>query len=203
MGNRAFYKRAPSSDIQGIASTNVPAYSNHGTYSFRENYLYGVYTGVQWQCVEFARRWLLLRKSCTFSDVDIAANIWTNIPYVERVTDGKKLSLIAHPNGSKKKPQKDSFLIYPRSRRMYVGHIAVITNVDQNYVYIAEQNHEFHYWSADYARRAPLIFTDNGYFIDDDYKLYGWMEIEGNEQLQPLNESTIPRILRKYQTSDE
>ncbi|CAF3684876.1 unnamed protein product [Rotaria sp. Silwood1] len=49
MGNGALDKRAPSSHIQGIASTNVPAYSNHGTNSFRENYLYGVYTGVQWQ----------------------------------------------------------------------------------------------------------------------------------------------------------
>ncbi|CAF1206463.1 unnamed protein product [Rotaria magnacalcarata] len=203
MGNGGLYKRAPSSDIQGIASTNVPAYSNHGTYSFRENYLYGVYTGVQWQCVEFARRWLLLRKSCIFSDIDIASNIWKNISYVERVTDGKKFRLIAHPNGSSKMPQKNSFLIYPRTRRMPVGHIAVITDVDQNYVYIAEQNHEFHYWSTDYARRAPIIVTHGGYYIDDDYELYGWMEIEGSEQLQPLNESSIQRILRKYQTSEE
>ncbi|CAF1236729.1 unnamed protein product [Rotaria sordida] len=109
----------------------------------------------------------------------------------------------SHPNGSKKKPQKDSFIIYPRGRGMPFGHIAVITNVDQDYVYIAEQNHEFHYWSADYARRASTIFTDDGYFIDDDYNLYGWMDIEGNDQLQPLNESSISRILRKYQTFDE
>lgn len=203
MGNGTFFRRVPSSDIQGIASINVPAYSNHGTYSYRANYLYGIYTGVQWQCVEFARRWLLLRKSCIFPDVDIASNIWKDIPYVERVTDGKKFRLIPHPNGSKQMPQKDSFLIYPRGRGMPVGHIAVIVRVDQNYVYIAEQNHEFHYWSADYARSAPIIYQDGGYYIDDDYKLYGWMEIEGNNQLEPLNESSVRRILNKYQSSDD
>ncbi|CAF1437630.1 unnamed protein product [Rotaria sp. Silwood1] len=204
MGNGALDKRAPSSHIQGIASTNVPAYSNHGTNSFRENYLYGVYTGVQWQCVEFARRWLLLRKGCIFSNIDIASKIWQYISYVERVTDSKKFRLIPHSNGSKKKPQKDSFLIYPRSLRMRVGHIAVITNVDRNYVYIAEQNRGFHYWSSDYARRVPLIYThDDGYFIDDNCKLYGWMEIENNDQLQPLNASNIQQILEKYQTFDE
>ncbi|CAF1307812.1 unnamed protein product [Rotaria sordida] len=204
MGNGASYKRAPSSGIQGVASTNVPAYSNHGTYLFRKNYLYGIYTGIQWQCVEFARRWLLLRKSCIFSNIDMASNIWKYISYVERVTDGKKFQLIPHPNGSKKKPQKDSFLIYPRNRRMRAGHIAVITNVDRKYVYLAEQNRGFHYWSTDYARRAPLIFThEDGYFINDDYELYGWLEIESNHQLQPLNKSNSQQILRKYQTFDE
>lgn len=200
MGAGGAYGSAPSSEIQGIASTNVPAYSNHRTYSYRGNYVYGVYTGVQWQCVEFARRWLLMRKTCTFADVDIASNIWKDISYVERVTDGKKFRLITYPNGSKKVPQKGSFLIYPRGRGMPVGHIAVITDVDKNYVYIAEQNHEFHYWSADYARRVPLIYKDGSYYIDDDYTLYGWMEIENNHQLEPLNESSIQRISKRYQT---
>ncbi|CAF4852610.1 unnamed protein product, partial [Rotaria sp. Silwood1] len=189
MGNGGIFNCARPSEIQGIASTNVPAYTNRRTSPSHANYLYGVYTGVKWQCVEFARRWLLLRKSCIFSDIYIASNIWIHITYVERVTDGKKFRLIPHRNGSKKKPKKDSFLIYPRSRRMRVGHIAVITDVDENYVYIAEQNHKSHYWSADYARRVPLTFIDGGYYINDNYDLYGWMEIEDSDQLQPLNES--------------
>ena len=198
MGNGSFYNRASSNSVQGVAPGDVPAYSNHRVFSFRGNYLYGIYTGIQWQCVEFARRWLLLRKSCTFPDIDIAANIWNTLSYVERVTDGKKFRLIGHQNGSNNRPKQDSFLVYPRSRQMSVGHVAVITNIDQDYVYIAEQNNNFHHWPSNYARRAPISVRNGCYYIDDDFTLYGWMEIEGSNHLQPLKEADASMILEKY-----
>ena len=92
----------PLHEVEGIASTNVPAYSNRKSSIFNigQHYVHGVYTGFQWQCVEYARRWLLLRKSCTFGDVPCACNIWNDIPHVERVTDGKIFRLRAVANGS-------------------------------------------------------------------------------------------------------
>src|SRR4051794_5089245 len=109
----------PFNEIEGIASTNVPAYSNRNSNIFRigRQYLHGIYTGYQWQCVEFARRWLLLRKSCVFKDIPCACDIWSDVPYIERVTDGQQFPLRRVANGSSEPPKKDSLLIYKRSLR--------------------------------------------------------------------------------------
>ncbi|CAF0759103.1 unnamed protein product [Rotaria sp. Silwood1] len=190
----------PFNEIEGIASTNVPAYSNKKSQYFRceRHYVYGVFTGYQWQCVEFARRWLLMRKSCTFKDIPCASNIWTDLSYIERITDGQHFSLHSVPNGSSELPKKDSLLIYRRSKKMTYGHVAIITDVTSDYVYITEQNNLYHYWPGDYARRERLRFDNGNYYIDDEDPIYGWMEIENNDELKPFDESNINNILQKY-----
>jgi len=190
----------PFHEIEGIASTNVPAYSNRNSNIFRvgRQYLHGIYTGYQWQCVEYARRWLLLRKSCIFKDIPCACDIWSDVPYIERVTDGQQFPLRRVANGSSEPPKKDSLLIYTRSLRLPFGHVAIITDVVPGYVHIAEQNNLYHYWPGDYARRVPLRFENGLYYIDDRDKIYGWMEIEDNGQLQPFDESNKDKILQQY-----
>lgn len=190
----------PFNEIEGIASINVPAYSNRNSSIFNigRHYIHGIYTGYQWQCVEFARRWLLLRKSCIFRDIGSACDIWHSVQYIERVTDGQRFSLRLVPNGSEESPTKDSILIYHRSRKMPFGHVAIITNVEPSYVYIAEQNNLYNYWPGDYARREPLRFENGRYYIDDEHKIYGWMEIQDNDHLQPFDESSKEKILPQY-----
>jgi trypanothione synthetase/amidase len=190
----------PFNEIEGTASTNVPAYSNRNGSNFNigRHYFHGIYTGFQWQCVEYARRWLLIRKSCVFKDVLCACNIWSNVRYIERVTDGQQFPLRAVANGSPEPPKKDSLLIYARSLRMPYGHVAIITDVVADHVHIAEQNNLYTYWSGDYARRASLRFQNGLYYIDDGDKIYGWMEIEDNGQLQPFDESNKDNILQQY-----
>ncbi|CAF1236837.1 unnamed protein product [Rotaria magnacalcarata] len=194
----------PFNEMEGIASTNVPAYSNKKTdyFSSDRNYVYGIFTGYQWQCVEFARRWLLMRKSCTFRDIPCASNIWTDIPCIERVTDGQCFRLSSVPNGSKEPPKKHSLLIYSRSHKMPYGHVAIITNVTSSYVDIAEQNNLYHYWPGDYARRERLRLYNGRYFIDDEDPIYGWMKIENDHELQPFDESNIDNILPQYRESE-
>ncbi|CAF1554843.1 unnamed protein product, partial [Adineta steineri] len=53
----------PFNTVQGTASTNVHAYSNGDDdfFSVEHHYLHGIFMGFKWQCVEFARRWLLMR----------------------------------------------------------------------------------------------------------------------------------------------
>ena len=191
---------APFNEIEGVASTNVPAYSNRNSSVFKLNrhYVHGICTGYQWQCVEFARRWLLMRKSCIFQDISSACNIWNDVLHIERVTDGQQFPLRPVANGSSEVPKKDSLLIYARSRRMPFGHVAIITNVLSDCVHIAEQNNLYKYWSSDYARQAPLRFENNLYYIDDNDKIYGWMEIQDDGQLQPFNESDKDKILQQY-----
>jgi glutathionylspermidine synthase len=192
-------KIASFNEIQGIASTNVPAYSNQNDdfISFEGFYIHGIFTGFKWQCVEYARRWLLLRKSCIFENVGSAADMWQKLIYVECVTDGRKFSVKTHSNGSPHKPKCDTFLIYPRDEEIPFGHIAVICEVQEDFIRVAEQNYQFRYWSSNYSRQIPMIKRNDLYYIEDYYKVYGWMEIENNDQLKPLNQT----VLQKYQQS--
>jgi trypanothione synthetase/amidase len=182
--------------VLGIASSNVPAYSNGDDdfFSNERHYFHGIVTGYKWQCVEYARRWLLLRKTCTFQSIGAAHDAWNELSHIERVTDGQKFSLIPHPNGSSNLPKKDSFLIYPRCGDLPFGHIAVITEVGRDYIRIAEQNYRFHRWAGNYARQIPMVFRDGRYNMKDYYKINGWMEIVENEELQPLDESSLELI---------
>ncbi|CAF2786713.1 unnamed protein product [Rotaria sp. Silwood2] len=198
---RSLSEFAPFNEILGTASTNVPAYSNHSDefFSIERNFLHGIFTGIKWQCVEYARRWLLLRKGCVFKNVPCAADIWSQVNTIERVTDAKHFSLKCHPNGSSEPPTIDSLLIYSRSEEQPVGHIAIICGVGPNYVRIAEQNNKFHFWDNDYAREIPLEYKDGLYYIEDEDPISGWIEIEDHHQLEPFHESHISSILQQYQ----
>ncbi|CAF1125392.1 unnamed protein product [Rotaria sp. Silwood1] len=194
-------KVIPFNKVQGVASTNVHAYSNGDGefFSVERHYLHGIFMGFKWQCVEFARRWLLMRKSCIFPPVPHAADMWNDLKYVERVTDGKKFPVKVFPNGSPHKPKPDSLLIYARNDELTFGHVAVICDVVPNFIRIAEQNYIYHSWSDNYAREIPLIIKDNCYFIEDEDDICGWIEIDDNDELQPLDETRLDTILKQYQ----
>jgi trypanothione synthetase/amidase len=63
------------------------------------------------------------------------------------------------------------------------------------------QNNKFHYWQGEYAREIPVIIKDGLYYIEDEDEIYGWMEIEDNNQLKPLDELGINAILSQYKQS--
>ena len=186
----------PYNQVLGIASSNVPAYSNGDDdhFSGEPNYLHGIFTGYKWQCVEFARRWLILRKTCTFRSINTAADIWDDVSKIERVTDGRPFPLIAHANGSSSRPRVDSILIYPRCRDLPFGHIAIITEVGPDYIRIAEQNYRFHRWSGNYARQISMVVKHGEHHLRDHYKISGWMDIAHNGELQPLDEYAVQAI---------
>ncbi|CAF1100256.1 unnamed protein product [Didymodactylos carnosus] len=192
----------PYNHIQGFASTNVPAYSNgdDNFFSNERHYVHGIFTGFKWQCVEFARRWLLMRKSCIFRNIRSAADIWSDLISIERVTDGQHFPLKAFRNGSPHKPKSDSLLIYPRhSSELPFGHVAIICEVGSEFVCIAEQNYRFHHWSnKNYARQLRLTFKNDLYYIEDYYEISGWMEIGGSNHLEPFDESKVNSILEQY-----
>lgn len=188
-------------EILGVASSNVPAYSNGNDeyFSGEPNYLYGIFTGYKWQCVEYARRWLLLRKTCSFRSIGNASDIWKDLHEIIRVTDGKKFPLIPHSNGSSVRPKKDSILIYPRCRDLPFGHVAIITEVGRDFIRIAEQNYRFHRWNGNFARQIPMISSHDGFQLSDRYKISGWMEISGDEYLKPLDQEAVDIIRQQNQ----
>ncbi|CAF4850850.1 unnamed protein product, partial [Rotaria sp. Silwood2] len=40
-----------------------------------------------------------MRKSCIFREISSACNIWSDVPHIERVTDGQQFSLRSVANG--------------------------------------------------------------------------------------------------------
>ncbi|CAF1138528.1 unnamed protein product [Adineta ricciae] len=191
---------APYNAIVGYASNNVEAYSN-GNDSFisdEYSYLYGVFMGIKWQCVEYARRWLFQRKGCSFASVEGAADMWTQLDEVQRVEDKRCFPLRKYPNGSPSRPANESLLIYNRSATsMPYGHVAVIVDVLSDVIRVAEENWDFYYWMGNYSREIPYELISGGYFIRDNYPIIGWMSIiDVQNQTKPLDQMSIGNILK-------
>ena len=169
----------PYGEITGTAIGNVAAYSNCSAKCFvpTPNFVNKTYTGIKWQCVEYARRWLLVNKGVVYGDVDVAADIWSKIDHVTRVADNKSIPLQAYLNGSNTAPQIGDLIIYAKEY-LGTGHVAVITEVDTNAgtVKVAEQNFLNQRWPADYARVIRLVQNQGGYWLLDGYVL-GWKRV--------------------------
>ncbi|MCI0506824.1 MAG: CHAP domain-containing protein [Gammaproteobacteria bacterium] len=170
--------KAPYGEILGVGSGNVPAYSNCNAACvvFSPNKEEGTYTGIQWQCVEYARRWLLVNKGVVYGDVDIAADIWA-LDYVTRIKDKTELKMSTFPNGSEIRPETGDLLIYAKEY-LKTGHVAVISNIDpkSHAVHVIEQNYNNTKWANGYARSIPYVEHDNKFWLLDSY-LLGWKRV--------------------------
>jgi glutathionylspermidine amidase/synthetase len=174
----------------GIAPGEVPAYS-----SFYESlntdlmknradfksFVNGVFMGYKWQCVEFVRRWLYLNKGYIFEDVSMAYEVF-NLKEVSLVNSNKKLAVFSFKNGSKRKPEAGSILVWKEIGEFTVtGHVAIITEVLETSVKIAEQNLEHQKWgeSRSWSRELKMSQSKDGTFhIECSYKdteILGWL----------------------------
>ena len=170
----------PFNSILGVTSNNVIAYSNGNDsfYSGESNYFNGIYMGLKWQCVEYARRWIFTEKNLVFESIQGANLIWTQLKFVERVKDGKRFPLKHHWNGSPSPPLNGTLIIYPIQNAMPYGHVAVIVQVLPKSIRIAEQNFHFSPWKDHYAREIPMKTINGSYFVQDQYQIYGWIQID-------------------------
>ena len=111
----------------------VDAYSNQRdqTNSLDSNYYNGIYTGQKWQCVEFARRYLIINEGITFSDVDSAFEI----PQAQF----KTLNGVLVQMSNDLKP--GSLIVWPKDyeKRSPDGHIAVVSFITPFGVTVVEQ----------------------------------------------------------------
>ena len=164
---------APFGTVLGIAPGNVPAYSSDyhtadetefpNRHSYR-SYIDDVYMGQKWQCVEFARRWLYHNYGYVFDDVAMAHDIY-RLRSVRVVSDGTALPVRAFRNGSMRQPVPGCLLIWDEGGDFAMtGHVAVITEVHDEYVRVAEQNVDQHYWEdgRDYSRQLRLRVAGRG-----------------------------------------
>ncbi|KAF8291242.1 putative trypanothione synthetase-like protein [Trypanosoma cruzi] len=136
----------PYGEQQG-SFMGVVAFSNRddGFFSGEANYLYQkIYTGYRYQCVEYARRFLILTTGCVFGSCGGANEIF-EMKTLKHIETDAKLDFIAHPNGkSKRRPTPGDIIVYPRhSQLLPWGHVGVISYVHNQKVGIAEQNYSF------------------------------------------------------------
>lgn len=170
--------KTPFGTVLGVGTGNVPAYSNCDASCVDRvpDIKHGTYTGIKWQCVEYARRWLLVNKGVVYGDVNIAADIW-GLKYVTRVKDKAKLKMLSYPNGSSTKPAAGDLLVYAKAY-LNTGHVAVISAVDAkgHAIHVLEQNFDNTKWPGHYARSIPYVKRGRHYWVLDAY-LLGWKRI--------------------------
>jgi len=168
--------KSPYGRMLGKSPRGIEAYSNcqSGCVIFEPNNWNGAYTGIKWQCVEYARRWLLVNTGAVYGDVDIAADIWNKIDHLTDVKTQKPIPFENRLNGSSQAPEVGDLLIYAKAFNG-TGHVAVITgiDIDNGLVEVSEQNFNNESWPDDYARKIMLIIKDGNYWILDGY-LLGW-----------------------------
>jgi len=169
----------PHGEVLGRSPRGVVAFSNCNSECVlpEGNTIDGTSTGLKWQCVEYARRWLLLNRGAVFSDVNIAADIWTEIDQLTRVSDKAAVPLVAHLNGSRQPPMVGDLLIYAKA--FYdTGHVAVVLDVDptRKLIMVGEQNFDNQSWDGRHARRIGYIEKDERVWVLDPY-IIGWKQI--------------------------
>jgi hypothetical protein len=170
----------PFGKVLGQSPGNVAAFSNCRSECVvpEGNTIDGTFTGLKWQCVEYARRWLLVKRGAVFGDVDIAADIWTEIDHLTRVSDRTAIPLVARLNGSESPPRVGDLLIYAKA--FYgTGHVAVVLGVDpaRKLIKVGEQNFDNQPWTGTHARQIEYIKKSGHVWLLDPF-LIGWKEIQ-------------------------
>ncbi len=209
MNVKEIIRHEPFGTLLGYAPGGVAIYSSDyssidkedyaANDSFR-SYIGNEYMGHKWQCVEFARRFLYLHYGVVFTDVGMAYEIFS-LRFLRRTIDDDILPLQAFANGSKQPPTVGALLIWQEGGEFKVtGHVAIITEVLEDKIRIAEQNviHTRLPRGQQWTRELPLKVSDNGYFIEDTFDnttLLGWMiQTEPNAYSLP-QPKVVPELL--------
>jgi glutathionylspermidine amidase/synthetase len=156
-------------EIIGITDQSVIAFSNENS-DHQANYYQGIYTGLKYECVEFARRWLIIVYGITFESVDHAKDIYNLNNFSNNIPIKKCI------NGSDKISFGDLVIWTNQGEFKEHGHVAIVVKIKNNQVYIAEQNTTNESWkNKKYSRK--LLFNNNK-LIDKEYpntKIIGWI----------------------------
>ena len=169
---------------------DVPAYSNcnnsfeSGLNNFISCKNKKLFSGMQWQCVEYARRYLITKLGVTFSSVDGAEDVFA-LKTVESTETGKKYKFKTFKNNlncrrKNNMPKVNDVIIWARNNSdTPFGHIAVILKIEGDQIYIGEQNWSNAAWiNPSYSRILTLKTNNNRCsIIDGNYKILGWKRV--------------------------
>jgi glutathionylspermidine amidase/synthetase len=130
----------------------------------------GIQTGIRWQCVELARRYLILEHGFTFQSVENAYDIF-NLSHFSTIHTHQSIPIRAIPNGNRVKtnaPHIGSLLIWSKEYdKNGTGHVAVMTHLYPHSIQIMEQNNT-------QPIRTISLSKKDGYVLQDPHVL-GWI----------------------------
>lgn len=168
--------------VLGVTLGNVQVYYTTNKHS-KDNYWNYTYTGTKYQCVELARRYLIINRSITFCSVPNAHNIF-DLEHFYTIPNYKPTRIQKQLNGSHTAPQIGDLIIWkPHGIFKNTGHVAIVVDIRESYIDIVEQNVENKKWprGQNYSRRIPTYRVPNGgFWICDCYKdteFLGWINI--------------------------
>jgi glutathionylspermidine amidase/synthetase len=168
------------------ASVDKDKYPNRDSFLM---YINGTFTGYKFQCVEYARRYLLITKGVIFESIPMAYDIF-HLKAVKKVKDDKFYQFSSHKNGQSREPAKGDLLIWnPIGEYEVTGHVAVISAVSDTHVDIVEQNVDDTVWpdGQNYSRRLKATVDSSGYYtihpLFDNAVILGWMHANTDVQV--------------------
>ena len=179
---------------------DVPAYSNCNNLfesGFDNIIRYknkNVFSGMQWQCVEYARRYLITKLGVTFESVDGAEDVFA-LKTVESIENGKKYKFKTYKNNlncrrKNNVPKVNDVIIWARNKDdTPYGHIAVILKIEGDQIFIGEQNWSNDAWTSPRPPPHSRVLTFKKYnnrctIIDGNYTILGWKRAS----LKPLKQ---------------
>lgn len=162
------------------------------------NYEKGVYTGVQYQCVELARRHLWCTRGYVFKSVGMAYELFQHSTVHNPHDETRIARLKKNVNGqSTLPPGVGTYPIWQAGGFFEgTGHVAVVVgvNVAEGWVDIAEQNVEDRVWPAGIhaSRRLKLVKEEDangklGWRMCPTFEgaeILGWLEVEEKEEVE-------------------
>ncbi len=146
---------------------NVPVYMHEGKNS-RHRASDGYNYGLEWQCVEFVKRYYYdYLKHKMPNSYGHAKNY-----YNRALKDGQintERNLIQFSNKSKSKPKVNDLVIMDGHEFNKYGHVAIISKVTSNEVEIVQQN------VGRNTRATFRLINQNGFWKIDNELLMGWL----------------------------
>jgi hypothetical protein len=149
------------------------------------------YSGDKWQCVEYARRTWISQLDVWLPNTPTASDIW-NRKFVKRLLDGARVKLSMFTSGvTTKLPAVNDLIIWKVTAAQPVGHVAVVVEVCDAYVRVAEQNSDNdQLWAAGHwAREFPLSRDPStGVYTlhDAEDPVFGWVRADLGTVAPPL-----------------
>ncbi|CAD2221423.1 CHAP domain containing protein, putative [Angomonas deanei] len=155
--------------------------------SYQDDHTLTLRSGMQWQCVEYARRyWMLAGKPepAFFGGVVGAEDIWTELQDAYYL-NGSTTPLLKYTNKvSDVAPKTGDLIIYPRDGpdgEFPYGHVSVVGAVEGEKVFIAEQNFHSEPWPGPYHNYSRVLTlrqdSTTGRFelYDSVHSILGWI----------------------------
>jgi len=154
---------------------NVAVYYNGGVHHVEKRNVTkdGYNLGLQYQCVEFVKRYYYEYLHHKMPDSYGHAKDFFN----RNIKDGERnpqRNLIQYTNGSISKPKINDILVFQASWYNSFGHVAIVMDVTENTITIIQQNAG----PFSSTRDTYMLIQEQNHWKIDDAKIVGWLRKE-------------------------